>query len=383
MRIRNLIITTFLLACLAPQAGADSVNAIGRFMADDESSYVATGAVKYDNEVTDEISLGAKALVDAISGASVQTDHQDPDLAWVGGYTGTSAVGFGEQSPNWDTARLELTGYGGVKIADSQGKLGFIYSYEDTYTSRTLFATFDQEMFLRNSVLSVAYFHNFDEVRTEDEFIDREYGYPKPKGVDGGSVSWTQVLSRKTIARIGISGQFEKGALENPDRDMILVDSAGNRSVLREDLPESRNRYAAAGRLARYLWPGSSVHVGYRYYLDDWDLRAHTGDLEWYQYLSHWLLLRLRGRYYTQGESKHTTFEITENDEFFSANPNLQDFDAYLAGIRLTLLSNGRPKRSFDFSGGLSLDYYTQAAREGVEDGYAAMLAGGNLMFLF
>jgi hypothetical protein len=112
--------------------------------------------------------------------------------------------------------------------------------------------------------------------------------------------SVTQVLGPRTIVRFAYSFVGQDGYMEKPYRYVPLFDQAGIDAARAdgvaldastfggyrlaerppEEVPDTRLRQAFAVRLLRFL-PSvtASARLDYRFYLDDWGMTAHTGEV--------------------------------------------------------------------------------------------------------
>lgn len=111
--------------------------------------------------------------------------------------------------------------------------------------------------------------------------------------------SVSQVIDRKTVVRLAYSFVAQDGYLAKPYRyvplfapSTIAAEGGGaaigldNFGALRlperppENVPGVRLRHAIAARALRYLPSlGGSLRADYRFYLDDWGVRSHTGEV--------------------------------------------------------------------------------------------------------
>jgi hypothetical protein len=116
------------------------------------------------------------------------------------------------------------------------------------------------------------------------------------RSTTSANVSLTQLLSPTTVAVLSYGATLQTGTLGNTWSSVLLAD--GTRGD--ERLPRERLRHALSGRLAQWLpWRGA-LRVGYRAYLDDWGIVAHTVDADLAQRLSSRLYLRASYRVHRQ-----------------------------------------------------------------------------------
>lgn len=130
------------------------------------------------------------------------------------------------------------------------------------------------------------------------------------------SVGFSQVLSKNALLNLSLSHTRSRGYLANPYKVMtvVFVDPqaapglglqsdglSGNVQALLEQRPDQRRQTALAAHYAHYLADfDAALHLDYRYYRDDWDIRSHTLEAQWRQSLAAGWSLTPRVRYYSQ-----------------------------------------------------------------------------------
>jgi hypothetical protein len=108
-----------------------------------------------------------------------------------------------------------------------------------------------------------------------------------------------RVINTNTQIESSVSYTQQDGYLSDPYK---LAYVGGN--LLPDQRPDGRREFAWLTRL-RYFVPvaDAALHLDYRYYADDWELRAHTVDIAWYQQLPHDWLVVPRVRWYSQSKA--------------------------------------------------------------------------------
>lgn len=154
--------------------------------------------------------------------------------------------------------------------------LGFSNSEESDYEANTARFAVSQDMFGDLTNVSLAFARGWDTVSREgdDTFSDKV-----DRRVYGIDIS--QIITRRMVAGLSWETMTEEGFLNNPYRSVRYADpqSAAGFSFEPERYPRTRTSSAVALR-ARYSFPYRfAVHGEYRYYSDDWEIRAHTLDL--------------------------------------------------------------------------------------------------------
>ncbi|MBI3775238.1 MAG: DUF3570 domain-containing protein, partial [Gammaproteobacteria bacterium] len=110
----------------------------------------------------------------------------------------------------------------------------------------------------------------------------------------------TQVLTRRTLMQLNYSYGKSSGYLTDPYKIVSVVNSSGvTQSYLHEKRPDTRTRNTLYWKTVYHL-PEDVVHVSYRYYWDDWDIKSSTVDLTYRLQLGTHFYLEPHYRYYTQ-----------------------------------------------------------------------------------
>jgi len=129
----------------------------------------------------------------------------------------------------------------------------------------------------------------------------------------------SQVLSKTALVEAGLGYTHSSGYLENPYKavDMVFIDPRQEpldlgqpglppvlipevRAAL-EQRPNTRNQWVFNTRYIHYVPPlNAALHLGYRFYNDDWGIDAHTFDADWRQPLGDGWTVTPRFRYYSQ-----------------------------------------------------------------------------------
>jgi len=143
----------------------------------------------------------------------------------------------------------------------------------------------------------------------------------------------TQILSPTTLAHVDYGLTLQRGQLSN-GWNIVPLRSG---DVALEVLPRSRVRHALVGRIAQWLpWDGAA-HAFYRFYVDDWGIRAHTMELELYQRLTRVAYLRLNYRFHNQTGASFYRTQAPPSFKIATADSDLAALDAQTVGFKLTL----------------------------------------------
>ncbi len=179
----------------------------------------------------------------------------------------------------------------------------------------------------------------------------------------------TQILGKNTLASIGTSYTRRSGFLSNPYKivyvrglleaedyiDGFFEGGIATPQQAREELdiqdmeiagvdlfferrPKARNEWVFAPKLVQYIPElDGSLHLGYRYYSDSWEIDSHTIDIKWYQPFSGGWLFSPRFRYYSQSKAEffRPFFLKPRADGNYSSDFRLSGYGTISAGLQI------------------------------------------------
>ena len=339
------------LLALWPTASAaeDRVIIRGNYYRE-RSTRVLQPMVHITKDVPDErLTLGAAYVLDAISSASIAT--------------GTTAVTGGDHV--FTEIRHEALGTVASKLGDWTLGGFFRYSTETDYVSRSVGSSLARDLLQRTINVSVSYAYNFDRVYR----IVNSLGERAPwcggaftlscTGDAGGnmlqvhylSAGYSHILHKTLVAMFNLEGAFARGPQDNPYRGEQIP------NVLHETHPNKRDRLAVSGALRWIIPEGNTVfEPRYRFYADDWGIRAHSIDSRVHVRLARHVRMRLRYRYYTQSGAFFWRDDMMYEESPLpcspdtpqgcsSADPKLSQWLSHTPGAQLTYELDGLSKR--------------------------------------
>ncbi len=166
--------------------------------------------------------------------------------------------------------------------------VGFTDSSESDYDASTINLNFSQDFFGDLTTLSMGYALGGNTVRRngdpdfQEDMQSRSY-----------RVSITQVVTQNSIISFALEANTDEGYLNNPYRSVRYLDSGviAGYSYQPEEYPNTRTSNALAVRARYYLPQRAALHVGYRYFADDWGIEANTYELGYtFPYDEDWIL---------------------------------------------------------------------------------------------
>ena len=147
------------------------------------------------------------------------------------------------------------------------------------------------------------------------------------------NLSLAQLLSPTTVGHLSYGVTLQLGELSNTWNAVPLASG----ELGRERLPTLRHRHAFVGRLAQALPWRAALKAQYRYYLDDWGLRAHTIEGQLSQRLHRFAHLRGSYRRDFQRGAHFFTLAAEQGDRWRTADSDLAPFRAATYGLMLAL----------------------------------------------
>ncbi len=219
-------------------------------------------------------------------------------------------------------------------------RLGGSLSNEDDYDSNG--ASIEGRFWgpSRNTILNIGLSAARDKITSSnDPTLDED------KSTTGLGLGVTQILDENSIGQSNITFSASHGYQSDSYKSFDLR-------------PESREGMAWLTRYIRYFASADgSLHADYRYFQDNWGVRAHTLETRWYQPLgsSPWTLIP-RIRYYSQCKADFYSndFPPTEDSQSYTADQRLSGFGSILFGLKL------EREIQKDMGASLSFDYMQQ-----------------------
>ena len=218
----------------------------------------------------------------------------------------------------------------GVDFLRRDTKLSFSYSTSDErdYLSNTVGLDIAHEVFDGLSTINFGYQVGRDEVgKVGTSFKEDVSRYHYKLG-------WSQVFTRSFLMSLEYEGILETGYLSSPYRAARLQGL-----LVPEIYPGTRDSYAVALQAIKGLGSeegklGASLHLGYRYFWDTWDVTAHTIDVSYQRRLGERWTLEPRYRYYQQSAASFYSDNFAANMNYMARDKELSTFDSHSVGIK-------------------------------------------------
>lgn len=246
----------------------------------------------------DKVSLSANYYVDNISSASIDAV--------------TQASPYTENRTQTSISADYLTDNSTVSYSYTQ-------STENDFDALTQSFSISQEMLGGLTTVSLGYTVGDNTVTKTGDTSFEDFSTFKNFRVSVG-----QVITKNLILSVAYDNISDEGFLNNPYRRVRLTDPADSLSYIFQDenYPRTRTSNAASFNLRYYLPYRASIHGGYRYFTDSWDIKADTFDIGYTHPLNENWTLETSLRLYSQGQASFYS------DLFASPSVSTQTFQA-------------------------------------------------------
>ncbi len=250
--------------------------------ADSDHTTVVSPVVQASADVTPETNLSVGYLADVVSSASIDLVTQ------------------ASKTTIHDT-RHQVS-LGGSRVIDSLTLHGgYSYSQENDYESNTFAASFEKELFDKDTTIAAGYGLSLNTVGRSGDM-----NFARPLDVHSGSLTWTQIVTPRLVTQVTYELGYANGFQASPYRFVPVrasLDATPDFWVAETD-PETRFRHALVVGVNRAVFEDSSIQGDYRIYHDTWGITSHTIGARYFVNFSHKLELRLRSRFYTQNAAR-------------------------------------------------------------------------------
>ncbi len=169
---------------------------------------------------------------------------------------------------------------------------------------------------------------------------------PANKVVTDYIFGFTQVWNRRTVLQANYARGNESGYLTDPYKQISVVKSGfGETAVLYEKRPRARNTNSLFFKAVHVPLDNVSINFSYRYFWDDWEVRAHTADGRLRFNFNSKFYIQGHGRLHRQSAAYFFDRQIgvdpssgsyyAEKPDFISADARLGKIISATAGIKM------------------------------------------------
>lgn len=290
---------------------------------------VKATALKLVVPIAGEWALGSSIVTDGISGAS-PVYH---------------SAGLKKMRDRRNAGDLDLTRY----FENSSVSLAANYSHEADYESKGLSFQTSYSSADRNTVLSAAFGASNDDINPVNHIVRQE-----KKTLRDVLFSVSQVLSTDDIVQFNLGISHGAGYFSDPYKVF-------------DQRPRDRNNHTLTVRWNHHLESlSSSMRWSYRYYADNWNIKAHTLSAEYVQtFVQGWTItptLRLYSQtaaeFYVDAGPEDYPFPPNPPDKapYFSEDHRVSAFGAFTYGVKVS------KQIDQDWSVDFKMEQYKQAA---------------------
>ncbi|WEK17764.1 MAG: DUF3570 domain-containing protein [Candidatus Pedobacter colombiensis] len=156
-----------------------------------------------------------------------------------------------------------------------------------------------------------------------------------PRNSFSASFSLSQVINQRLQAQLIIEPAYQEGLLATKYQRVYFTDG----SLRAETLPDQRYKLPIAARVNYFATDQIIIRSYYRYYIDNWGIRAHTAELEVPVKLTSFISISPFYRYNKQTGTRYFApyGQHAPSAEYFTSDYDLSALNSnfYGAGIRL------------------------------------------------
>lgn len=315
------------ILAVAARAGAAEVGEIGITLL----GYKERGLMKVSEpvlwghaQIADVWEVQASAAVDIITGASPQlvSNLSGKPVQVVTGASVRDRRTTGDAKLTRHFGNLALSG----SIAESN---------ENDYHSHAYGIEGRVDLDQKRTTLTAGYGRSNDRVGSSiDATLD------EPRHTDEYLVGVTQILSPLAVVQSTLTVSRGTGWFNDPYKLTLTFYPDQVLPVLMSDRrPDHRNTVAWLTRYRRHFADANgTLQADYRYFRDDWGIRAHTLEVAWQQDLGPRWSVRPALRYYTQGAADFYSPVVPRpQPEILSSDQRLGAFGGLSPSLRVIL----------------------------------------------
>ena len=264
---------------------------------------------------------------DSISGASPTGAYPTFDAS-------TSASGHSSSNSQiplttYRDHRESLTASYGRRMGSQMPTVDVSYSKENDYTARS--AGFSDAL----TVLGGRGTLHFGASFASDIVAPVTNHLKLPKRSDGYSLGWTWIVSERDLFDVSASLMRLSGYLDDPYK-VVPIGSPGAGTTIPDHRPNERARYALVARYAHHTSGDSAIKGSYRFYTDDWGIRAHTFDVEFDQRFGDGWVVAPEVRLYVQSAASFYGSLFVQPQRYMSTDYRLSPFWSLLGGVTVS-----------------------------------------------
>lgn len=322
------------LTALPALAGEFSTTQIGfKYLRYDEAGRMQVDAPHawFETSPNEDTQIGGSTTVDTLSGASPNY------VINRGGHPVHTLSGASVRDRRSDGELHARRTWGETNFG-----LSLATSTETDYVSRSIAGDVRIDFNERNTTLALGLGATADEIGKHGSDVWRD------RHTYDALIGLTQILSKTSIVQSNLTLARGHGDFNDPYKYTLTFLGSGAPVVQQDARPATRRHAAWLTRYRHYL-PGAhtALAADYRYYRDDWGVRAHTVDLSASHELATGLSLVPQVRYHTQSAADFFAETFGARTTTGSSDARLGAFGAWTVGASLAWTIDARSSVDF------------------------------------
>jgi hypothetical protein len=264
---------------------------------------------------------------DVISGASPTGAY--PSLDVTTSASGRTSANGEFPSADYTDRRGSLSAAYRRRFGSHLPQVDLSYSKENDYTAKGVGISDAWTMLEGRGTLHLGLSASRDVVLPAGTSVER------PKDSSGFALGWTWVLGERDL--LDVSGSLTRlsGYLDDPYK-IVPIGSPDAGTTAPDHRPDSRQRFALVAKYGHYYsWEGA-IKTSYRFYSDDWGVKAHTIEIDYDQHLGSDWIVSPQVRLYVQSGASFYGSLFVQPETYMSADYRLSAFNSVVGGLKVT-----------------------------------------------
>lgn len=312
-----------------------------------------------------ETDINAQFVFDAWTAAS--------DTA-LDGNTGASGAGIKGQS--------RVSGQLGYKKGNEQnnwsGRFGVSseYDYQSLNFGGTLVRSFAED----NFTLAISPQLYLDQAKDFDLRTSKTTEF-KGRVIHSLDISGTQLLTYTDLLQVGYTYIGMNGYLNSITNKVRVLDETVNPFKRQQErLPSNRSRHALSSKWVHGFNDTTALHLAYRYYQDDWKIKAHTPEVGMRFAMSdERSFLMPSFRYHQQSAAEFFKPQFATRENLMTSDSDMAKFHSSRYGVHFS--KSGYEVAPFKFAADLEWSAATYWVDRSNDMSYLIVQAGVGLAF--
>ncbi|MCB0401757.1 MAG: DUF3570 domain-containing protein [Flavobacteriales bacterium] len=296
----------------------------------DEELTDNVGKITVNIPVSKSISISLLGGIDYYTSASTDNINNEHDF-----YVETSA------------SRADSRKYGDLGIQAKNEKRRFVvginggFSEEWDVSSRNagLFVAKESKNKNRQFKLSTSYYRDdwdliYPEELRKNKVGDQELLPTNIRHLYDGALTYVQIINKRMKAALTVEAVYQQGLLSTPFHRVYFTDTISHDI---ERLPDSRFKLPLGLHVNYKVNDFLITRLYYRFYLDDFGIKAHTIDMEYPLKVFKFLTVSPFYRFHIQTSAKYFApfAQHIQDDVYYTSDYDLAEFMAHKYGVGL------------------------------------------------